>query len=534
MHVRQKPFSCFFVCIFSILHFFLILPVHGWMRNSIIWRSFRITQRQRMTTLSSSTSFESDQEYLFDRIERLVRQTPKCRLVVAVAGGGSFLASTLAATPGASSILMEAVTLYDRESFRTFTANHPPQQAKIQYASMMAAQSVATAALQRALQFAVGSTTCQRPTYRVLSQIPYTVGLACASQLVTHQPDDDDKSTAHIVAQLPHGSSVQITFSIPSSLSRRQQDVQVAHAMLSCLEYALQLREDDYQNTIKDTIWKERLAMLPMFIELESSGREWTETMGHGEERHVHICSQSKCPVMEAAESIVTGQELVVLLVPLHEQYRVIQGSVATLPAHSLIVPGSFNPPHTGHVQLALAAAKSLLSKTPNPVIWFELSLTNADKPALAPAVAVERIQQFWKLLPELQDYQWGILLTNAPLFAQKIDLLYPMTERRKQRAHPNDDDDDLTFCIGTDTLIRLLDPKYYNNSREHMLTTLEELSCHFVAGGRVDPKQPTVFVTGEDAVAELPPHIAAKFTLLPEFRVDISSTELRRQRDME
>jgi nicotinic acid mononucleotide adenylyltransferase len=483
------------------------------------------------TTLSSSISFESDQEHLFDRIERLLKQNDtKCHLVVAVAGGGTFFASTLAATPGASSILMEAVTLYDRESFRTFTAQTSQQQEpKLQYASMHAAQRAATAALQRALQFTVGSTTSQRPTYRALSQMPFTVGLACASQLRS-----EGKCTANIVAHLPHGSSVQITFSIPTYLSRRHQDLQVAHAMLTCLEYAMQLREDDYQDTISNTIWEDRLAMRLMVTKMESSGKEWTETLGHGEEGRVQIHTQSKCPVIQAAESIVTGQESVVLLVPQHEQYRVIQGSVATLPPHSLIVPGSFNPPHTGHVQLAVAAYRRLLSKTPNPVIWFELSLTNADKPALAPSVAVERIQQFWKLLPELQDYQWGILLTNAPLFAQKIDLLYPMTQKGKGQARPSDDDDELTFCVGTDTLLRLLDPKYYGNSRKRMLTTLKELPCHFVAGGRVDPKQPNVFVTGVEAVAELPPRVAAMFTLLPEFRVDISSTELRRQRDME
>ncbi|GAX28702.1 hypothetical protein FisN_33Hh021 [Fistulifera solaris] len=536
MPVRQKPFNGSLLCVVSILHFFCILPAHGWMKTSILWRSFRrLPQRPRMTTaLSSSISFDSDHEHLFDRMERHLRESANCRLVVAVAGGGTFFASTLAATPGASSILMEAVTLYDRESFRTFTAQTSQQQEpKLQYASMHAAQRAATAAVQRALQFTVGSTTSQRPTYRALSQMPFTVGLACASQLRS-----EGKCTANIVAHLPHGSSVQITFSIPTYLSRRHQDLQVAHAMLTCLEYAMQLREDDYQDTISNTIWEDRLAMRLMVTKMESSGKEWTETLGHGEEGRVQIHTQSKCPVIQAAESIVTGQESVVLLVPQHEQYRVIQGSVATLPPHSLIVPGSFNPPHTGHVQLAVAAYRRLLSKTPNPVIWFELSLTNADKPALAPSVAVERIQQFWKLLPELQDYQWGVLLTNAPLFAQKIDLLYPMTGNSQRRPRPtssNDDNDDaLTFCVGTDTLVRLLDPKYYENSRERMLTTLEALPCHFVAGGRVDPKRPDVFVTGVEAVAELPAHVAAKFTLLPDFRVDISSTELRRQRDME
>lgn len=546
------------------------------MRNPFLIRnSFRMKTIERhatsLSSFSSSSStiaFTEAQDLLFDRMEQFIAHnstntSAKCRLVVAVAGGGTSFTSTLAATPGASSLLLEAITLYDRESFLSFTANVKQQQSsslsnvkqpKFQFASMTAAQMAATASLQRALELTVGPTTCARPTYKALSYMPHCIGLACASQLSSSSDTDiatTPKSQAHVVAQLPQGATVQMTCSIPSSLSRRQQDIQVAHAMLTCLEYALQLREDDYDNSNNErttlaALWKERVEQLPVtavFASVSSSSAlKWTETTDQGEERQIQINTVLKDPVIDAAQSIVTGQESVVMLIPQQSQqqnYRVVRGSVATLPPHSLIVPGSFNPPHTGHVQLAVAALQSLKQTSPNPVIWFELSLTNADKPALEPKAAVERVQQFWNLLDELQDYQWGILLTNAPLFAQKIDLLYPMTGKSKKKnatCHVNDgnDDEKLSFCIGTDTLVRLLDPKYYQNSREQMLTTLEQLPCQFVAGGRLDPKQPNVFVTGEVAVAELPPHVASKFTLLPEFRVDISSTEMRRQREIE
>lgn len=492
--------------------------------------------RRQQTTLSSSSSFttaasssSSSHDALFDRMTQLLQHN--CRLVVAVAGGGTHFASTLAATPGASQVLLEAVTLYDREAFCAFVGSTTTTTHINKFASMPAAQKAATAALQRALQWTVGPTTCARSNYSSLQQMPCTVGLACASQLnsnhtTTSTTSNSSSSQAFVVAQLPQGSVVQMRCTIPSCLHRREQDVQVAHAMLTCLEYALQLREDAYNNNNNNsqdsyaTLWKQRLENVSVTT-IYASLLEWTETITDtGEQRHVQITVPG-CPVIDAARAILQQQqqqEKVMLLIPQQQQqqFKVIQGSVATLPPHSLIVPGSFNPPHIGHVQLALAALQAMPTAI-NPVIWFELSLTNADKPSLQPEAAVERVLQFFELAPQLQSCQWGVLLTNAPLFAQKVDLLQPMTASTQ-----------LTFCIGTDTLVRLLDPKYYQNSRDTMIATLEQLPCHFVAGGRVNSQN--VFVTGEAALAELPRHVAAKFTLLPEFRVDISSTELREQ----
>ena len=47
-----------------------------------------------------------------------------------------------------------------------------------------------------------------------------------------------------------------------------------------------------------------------------------------------------------------------------------------------------------------------------------------------------------------------------------------------------------LWSVIGTDTMVRLLNPKYYNNDREQMLETIREMGkegVHFCVGGRLE-----------------------------------------------
>jgi len=63
----------------------------------------------------------------------------------------------------------------------------------------------------------------------------------------------------------------------------------------------------------------------------------------------------------------------------------------------------------------------------------------------------------------------------------------------------------------------------------------LEGMACDFVVGGRLEQKKTDdgtepVFMSGEDEIKKLPDSIRPKFTALPDFRVDISSSEIRKK----
>jgi hypothetical protein len=55
-----------------------------------------------------------------------------------------------------------------------------------------------------------------------------------------------------------------------------------------------------------------------------------------------------------------------------------------------------------------------------------------------------------------------------------------------------------MTFVIGADTMIRILNPKYYGDSFDAMLAAVRNMrdnGVHFVVGGRVEQgtqKEPT------------------------------------------
>jgi hypothetical protein len=164
-----------------------------------------------------------------------------------------------------------------------------------------------------------------------------------------------------------------------------------------------------------------------------------------------------------------------------------------------VVLSGSFHPLHEGHLRLAHAAAAWLQKP-----VAFELATVNVDKPPLPPDVVLERLAQF--------AGRWPVFATRAPTFVEKA------------RLFPG-----ATFVMGYDTAARIVQPRYYHDSVEQMIGALAEIRrrrCRFLIAGRVD-------ATGQyqDATQlSIPADFDDLFAPLPDFRLDISSTELRAQ----
>lgn len=410
--------------------------------------------------------------------------------------------------------------------------------------------------------------------------------------------------------QKPNNDCNSKKYSIAANRSRFEEDVFTSHCILSCLEYALAHNAEDEvlveatnsnnscgKFSSESSIAKQALATKITRQPNELVLERWTPS---GDEVVTHLptslaslsfpiktamrsLSTSTSPKMskaraskttmareqidlikKASERILSGHDQVVALLPDSNTnddgnslgFRCLSNTLCVLPPCSIIFPGSFNPPHKGHIELVRAAMET----TNCEVAWFELSITNADKPSLQIDQIVERVSRFLSLQQQplkgkngtgMFPKQWGILLTDAPLFVQKANLLHPMqvsrsflstlpTSPQQQKAaeFPN-----LHFVIGTDTLVRLVDKKYYDNSEEKMIQTLSSMPCRFVVGGRLEQSKVTAndasksslsaantrFITGQKEVKALPGQLQSKFVLLKEFRVDISSTELRK-----
>ena len=170
----------------------------------------------------------------------------------------------------------------------------------------------------------------------------------------------------------------------------------------------------------------------------------------------------------------------------------------AELPGPLAILPGSFNPLHEGHERLA-AVARDITGLD----LMYELSVLNVDKPPLEEAEILRRVAGI--------EGRAAVALTRAPTF------------RLKARIFPGS-----VFVIGWDTLVRLIDPRYYGDSETEMLTALAEiwaLGCRFLVAGR---QSGGAYRTLADA--QVPPGFLPLFEEISEerFRLDISSTELR------
>ncbi|EPS42325.1 hypothetical protein H072_3703 [Dactylellina haptotyla CBS 200.50] len=144
------------------------------------------------------------------------------------------------------------------------------------------------------------------------------------------------------------------------------------------------------------------------------------------------------------------------------------------------ILDSSFNPPTKAHMYLAIQALQKYTPKSPNeedpaedpPSLLLLLATSNADK-APAPAAYEHRIAMMSLLADEIRDvYAQETSTTDVPRIdigitrhARFIDksedlytnYLYPRAQTRQ------------IWIMGYDTLIRLLDTKYY--PPEHTLT---------------------------------------------------------------
>jgi hypothetical protein len=169
-------------------------------------------------------------------------------------------------------------------------------------------------------------------------------------------------------------------------------------------------------------------------------------------------------------------------------------------PPPEAIFPGAFDPLHAGHRRMA-EMGREILGRP----VAMELSIVNADKPPLSYAEIQRRLAGF----PPGQ----AVWLTRAGTFEEK-SRLFPAA----------------VFLVGSDTLRRIAEPRYYPGGRSACLGALRRIAgrgCRLLVFGR-DTGQGFVRLPDLD----LPKVLAGICREVPpnRFRDDISSTAIRRE----
>lgn len=176
--------------------------------------------------------------------------------------------------------------------------------------------------------------------------------------------------------------------------------------------------------------------------------------------------------------------------------------------AHYLLYPGSFNPLHWGHTELARIASAVVASREAKPVIvTYEVAISRVGKKDLTSNDLQLQAQQF-------AAGGHRVAFTTAKLFVEKA------------RMFPHHG-----LVVGIDTVVRVLNPTYYGDDKGAMLEAMHEIrrhNCYFVCGGRMRDGEWV-----DLSQVDVPEEIKDMFVPIPQsqFRVDISSTEIRERR---
>ena len=377
---------------------------------------------------------EQGMKNIEDIVGRIHDAPPKA--VIAVAGAGSRAVAWLFDGAGASRTVLEVVVPYWRLSMIEFLGEEPDQ-----IVSQETARGMARAAYRRAVVLNDNSSP--------------VVGLACTATIATDRPKRGEH-LCHVATWDDAGTAFYSLLLAKGSRDRAGEEDLVSRLVVQALAQACGLE-----------------AELP--LELSDSDHLKVQHLTHP-----------------------------------HPLARLLRGEASTVTAYpdgrlavdqrvrAALLPGSFQPLHHGHEELARAAQDILGSE-----VVYELSVVNVDKPPLEEVEIRQRLAQF--------ATGGTVVLTWAETFRKKTDL-FP----------------GCTFVIGWDTAVRLVAPRYYGGQESAMLASLAEMwaaGCRFLVAGRQDGG---AFRTLADV--PVPQGFQPLFQEIPEslFRADVSSTALR------
>jgi hypothetical protein len=358
------------------------------------------------------------------------------RCVVAMTGGGAGAAGWLLSVPGGSRSVLEVVVPYDERSLEEFLGRRPFSFCASETARLMAQRS-----LERARWLAPGQAVA---------------GLACTASLRSDRPKRGDHRF-HIAIQTIHHSSTFSLILTKDARQREEEETVLGLVFLNALAESLNLSE------------RVEVPLLP----------------GEEIQRERHSSADPLAAFYEGTLSRVCVQP--------DGQFR------ADVPSPRLLLPGSFNPLHTGHVALA-ETASALTGFAPA----FEMTIFNADKPALPAEEVRRRLTQF--------AFKSPVWLTRAPTFAAKASL-FPGA----------------VFVVGADTAERIVQSRFYGGNESELdqaMNDLRDRDCRFLVACRLNSEGKCIDLDSLN-IAE---NYRDLFTTVPEihFRVDLSSTQLR------
>ena len=473
----------------------------------------------------------------------LMRGNTHARISLNVAGGCATAVQWLLAVPRASNTVLDAKVLYSRESVAEALAAAPgvvERATRSSSCSRDTAKDLAKAAYRNAIEvhYARRKTTTNDDENVASAKRVLGVGATCA--FVSNRPKKGEHRCFVSVWSKFGVTTRKVTLDKESGRSREEEDRVASECLVRAVvgdNERWTMGEEEEEEALgrfsgtdeeKSASWKEfredALTFKDDELEFLEYAAPWFEMSNDKKkkkkksllERWLDVGKESRSSSNSSSNSEDESRYM-----PERSVYSMHKGKLETIgcSAANVVLSGSFNPVHEGHQGMLEAAVTHLREKrnrekkaceeerTLSAIPAFELSISNADKGQLDTNVVVQRAKQF-----DSDEKNRLVLTRNAPLFTQKAKLL------------PN-----TVFVVGYDTAVRLVDPKYYDDSVDVMVRDLRMIkdahNCSFLVCGRKDSTTGT-FKTLADVT--LPAGVFDVFEPLENFRNDVSSTEIR------